>query len=143
MDNFKNNIDLCRKLFLEVLDTNDSRIAFIENALADENYFNNLPIDKKSKLDEALEILISNARVDEIRKMQQAHFGPLLGKINSLDIEALIELLKNDENAFIDYIQLLTIFYFRKDIETENHHHDKIRDLMDVTSKKIIKIIKE
>ncbi len=143
MDNFKENIDLCRKLFLEVLNTNDSRLAFIENALEDEDYYNNLPIEQKSKLDKAVEILISNARVEETRKMQQAHFGPLLGRIGSLDSDSLVELLKNDEITFIDYIQLLTIFFFRRDIESENHHHDRIRDLMGVTSQKIIKKIKE
>ncbi len=143
MDNFKENIDLCRKLFLEVLNTNELRITFIEKSLEDESYYSNLPVEQKVKLDQAVELLISNARVEETRKMQQAHFGPIMGKINSSDIDSVVNFLKNDEIAFIDYIQLLTIFFFRKDIESENHHHDKIRDLMGKTSREIIKKLKE
>ena len=35
------------------------------------------------------------------------------------------------KNAFIDYLQLLSIFFFRKEMESENHSHESIRQVLD------------
>lgn len=139
---FDNSIVLCRDLFLEVLPTNDSRIDFLEKTLLDNDHISKLDKDHYEKIQKALDTLVENARVDEIRKYQQAHFGPLLGKLRTQDEKELAEMFKNDENAFIDYLQLLSIFFFRKEMESENHSHESIRQVLDKKSQSILKELK-
>ena len=139
---FDNSIILCRDLFLEVLPTNDSRIDFLEKTLLDNDHISKLDKDHYEKIQKALDTLVENARVDEIRKYQQAHFGPLLGKLRTQDEKELAEMFKNDENAFIDYLQLLSIFFFRKEMESENHSHEAIRQVLDKISQSILKVLK-
>ena len=69
--------------------------------------------DHYEKIQKALDALVEYARVDEIRKYQRAHFGPLLGKLRTQGEKELAEMFINDENAFIDYLQLLAIIFFR------------------------------
>ncbi|MGL4616636.1 MAG: hypothetical protein ACRCUM_00195, partial [Mycoplasmoidaceae bacterium] len=127
---FENNILLCRNLFLEVLSTNDKRINFLENTLLDNEYINKLDKEHYDKIQKALDTLVENAKVDEIRKYQQAHFGPLLGKLRTQNEKELSNMFKNDQNAFIDFLQLLSIFFFRKEMESENHSHESIREVL-------------
>ena len=89
---FDNNIVLCRDLFLEVLPTNDSRIDFLEKTLLDNDHISKLDKDHYEKIQKALDTLVENARVDEIRKYQQAHLGPLLGKLRTQDENELAEM---------------------------------------------------
>lgn len=139
---FDNSIILCRDLFLEVLPTNDSRINFLEKTLLDNDHISKLDKDHYEKIQKALDTLVENARVDEIRKYQQAHFGPLLGKLRTQDEKELAEMFKNDENAFINYLQLLSIFFFRKEMESENHSHESVRQALDKKSQSILKELK-
>lgn len=139
---FDNNIILCRNLFLEVLSTDNARISFLENSLLDNDYINKLDKNDFDKIQKALDTLIENARVDETRKYQQAHFGPLLGKLRTCDEKELSKMLKNDHNLFIDYLQLLSIFFFRKEMESENHSHHSIREVLNQKSKSILKELK-
>ncbi|MGL5640204.1 MAG: hypothetical protein ACRDCD_00905 [Mycoplasmoidaceae bacterium] len=139
---FDNNIVLCRNLFLEVLSTNDDRINFLENTLIDNDYISKLDKEHYDKIQKALDTLVENARVDEIRKYQQAHFGPLLGKLRTQNEKELSNIFKNDQNAFIDYLQLLSIFFFRREMESENHSHESIREVLSEKSKNILKELK-
>ncbi|MGL5246210.1 MAG: hypothetical protein ACRC8C_01425 [Mycoplasmoidaceae bacterium] len=139
---FDDNIALCRNLFLEVLSTNDDRINFLYNTLIDNDYISKLDKDHYDKIQKALDTLVENARVDEMRKYQQAHFGPLLGKLRTQDAKDLSNIFKNDQNAFIDYLQLLSIFFFRKEMESENHSHESIREALSEKSNNILKELK-
>ncbi len=142
VEKFNQNIKVARDLFLEVFKDNDSRVSFLEKSLKDDNYLDKVEDSDKTKINKAVDLLIENARVEERRKMQQAHFGPLIGKMRVLEAKEIAQLLKNDEEIFIDFLQLLIIFLFRKDIESENHSHDAIREVLYKKCNEILKEIK-
>ncbi|MGL4647355.1 MAG: hypothetical protein ACRCVI_01365 [Mycoplasmoidaceae bacterium] len=137
-EDFDKNIKLSRELFLKAFHNNDQRIEFLEKGIEDEKYLDKLDPAIKKDIDDGINILIANARVTETRKMQQAHFGPLLGKIRVLEGKQIAHLLKDDEQLFNDFLQLLIIFFFRKDIETDNHSHDAIREVLQNKVKMIV-----
>lgn len=126
MVNFKKNIDRANSLVGDVFSSYDSIKNFLIEFNKDFNCYEKLDIRKKEKLEEACDLLVSNAMVTETRRMQQKHYGSVI-TIISESSDKLLDELKNNHEFAISFIQLLLVFFTRKDIESAAHHHDMIR----------------
>lgn len=140
MLNFKKNIEEALANFEGVFTSFDIMKKYLVEFNDTPNSYEKLDEQSRQKVDHAVELLVQNARVTETRKMQQEHFGPTLAKLRQ-SADKIVKNLKEDHNFFICFIQLTVIFFQRRDIESENHHHDMIRESIEKTIKEIVPLL--
>ena len=141
MPNFEKNTQEALDIFKQILPSYELRKDFFSHIDDKISSYENLLPDLKKKMDEAIELLVDNARDAETRKKQQQNFGPTLAILKQ-SAEIIVEKIQKDEIFFIELIQLSVIFLHVHEIENKNHSHDNIRLTLKNKIAEIIPLLK-
>lgn len=136
-NNSQINLSQLMNQFAIIFNKIDS-VVFLNKLLNNEDYWSMISNDEKAEIENMINIMVQNARVEETRKEQQKFFYPILAAINQPNVK---EKFQSDEVFKSSFIALSLIFLagFHAMNHKDEAHHDFISNNLKEAILKITK----